>query len=232
MGAFGAKDADHYGGSGGAGFFKLENDKDVARVRILYDGVEDITGYAVHRVNTPDSQYGRDVNCLRNYNDPIDVCPFCRERIAQQAQLYIPLYNIDDDSIQLWSRGKTWFSKLSSYCSRYPHLVSHIFEIERNGKAGDKKTTYELYEVDKDDTTIEDFDIPEVIGTVILDKTAEDMEYYLENGEFPPVEEDEMPVRRGSSRENSRDREREEPVSNRRTGRRTPANRRSNSEAF
>ncbi len=219
MGAFDAKDVEHYGGSGGAGFFKLNDHGDVARVRILYDKVEDVQGYAVHRVKLPDSKYGRDVNCLRNYNDPEDMCPFCRQGIPQQAMLYIPLYNIDQDEIQLWSRGKTWFGKIASLCSRYPHLVSHVFEIERNGKAGDKKTTYELFEVDKDDTRIEDFKVPKVIGGAILDKTADDMEYYLENGEFPPEEdeEDEVPVRRS----------RRETSSSRPATRRTPAGRHS-----
>lgn len=236
MGRVAFDDIDRYGGQGGAGFFSLKNDKDVAQVRILYNGVEDVEGYAVHKVATPDSQYGRYVNCLRKYDEPRENCPFCREGIAQQVRLFIPLYNIDEDKMQIWDRGKKFASKITSLCSRYPDLVSHVFEIERNGKPKEQTTTYEIYEIDKDDTTLEDLDIdiPDMIGGVVLDKSVDDMEYYLEAKEFPP-EEDEEPVRRRTSRhaesDNEEDEENERPRSRRNTssnnsrsgGRRTPA---------
>lgn len=219
MARFRADEVDKYGGNGGAGYFKLSNDKDVATVRFMYNSVDDVEGYAVHQVEINGKK--RYVNCLRSYNDPIDECPFCREKKFQTAKLFIPLYNIDEDKVQIWERGKKFFAKISSICARYPNVVSHKFEIERNGKPKDTATTYEIYEVGSDDTTLED--LPEVndpIGTIILDKSADDMEFYLENGYFPPDGEDdadEMPVRRRSTR----DRE-EEP---RRSERRTPATR-------
>ena len=241
MGRVAFDDIDNYGGQGGAGFFRLKKDKEVAQVRFLYNGIEDVEAYAVHKVDTPDSKYGRYVNCLRSYDEPKDNCPFCREGVPQQVRLFIPLYNIDEDKIQIWDRGKTFAHKMTSLCSRYPNLVSHVFEIERNGKEIDKKTTYETYEVDKDDTTLEDLDvqIQDILGGAVLDKTAEDMEYYLEAKEFPPDEdEDEEPVRRRPSRRRDSDEDDydedevdEEPKSRRshadRGGRRTPANTRS-----
>lgn len=222
MGSFGVEDVDHYGGSGGAGFFKLENHGDKAQVRFLYSDIKDVQGYAVHRVKVSGSKWGKDVNCLRNYNDPVDVCPFCREKYAQEAKLYIPLYNLDEDKYQIWSRGKKWFQKISSLCSRYPNLVSHIFEIERNGKANDQQTTYEVYEIEQDDTTLEDFDnIPDPLKGAVLNKTAEDMEYYIQEGEFPPEEDEEEveehPRRRTTSNNsNTGRRERRTPSTNRR----------------
>lgn len=213
MGRVAFDDIERYGGQGGAGFFSLKNDKDVAQVRILYNGVEDIEGYAVHKVDVRGSQYGRYVNCLRKYDEPRENCPFCRENIAQQVRLFIPLYNIDEDKMQIWDRGKKFASKITSLCSRYPNLVSHVFEIERNGKPKDQQTSYEIYEVDKDDTTLEDLDIdiPDMLGGVVLDKSADDMEYYLEEGEFPPDEdEEELPVRRRGSRRDESDTDGEE----------------------
>ena len=63
---------------------------------------------------------------------------------------------------------------------------------------------------------MEDFEIPEVLGTIVLDKSAEEMEYFLDYGEFPS-EENEAPARRRTS-------ERTERGSATRTeGRRTPA---------
>lgn len=216
MARFHADDADRYGGQGGAGYFSLKNDKDVARVRFMYNGIDDVEGYAVHQVEIDGKK--RWVNCLREYNQPVDTCPFCRERMFTSAKLFIPLYNIDEDKVQVWERGKKFISKISSICARYPDVVSHVFEIERNGKKGETTTTYEIYEVDKDDTTMED--LPEVsdpLGTLILDKSADDMEFYLENEYFPP-DGDDMPVRRRTSRQDE-----EESEEDRRGSRRTPA---------
>lgn len=217
MARFRHDEVEHYGGNGGAGYFSLKNDKDVARVRFLYNSIDDVEGYAVHQVEVNGKK--RWVNCLREYNQPVDDCPFCREKRFTQAKLFIPLYNIDEDKVQIWERGKKFFSKISSICARYPNVVSHIFEIERNGKPRETTTTYEIYEVDKDNTTLED--LPEAsdpLGTLILDKSFDDMEYYLESGEFPPTDDsDEMPVRR---------RTRNDDAEETRTTRRTPANRR------
>ena len=50
MARFRHDEADRYGGQGGAGYFRLVNDKDVATVRFMYNGIDDVTGYAVHEV--------------------------------------------------------------------------------------------------------------------------------------------------------------------------------------
>lgn len=220
MARFNTETADKYGGQGGAGYFSLKNDKDVARVRFMYNGIDDVEGYAVHQVEIDGKK--RYVNCLREYNEPKDKCPFCRESMFTTAKLFVPLYNVDEDKVQVWERGKKFVAKISSICARYPNVVSHVFEIERNGKKGEQTTTYEIYEVDKDNTTLED--LPEAsdpLGTIVLDKSADDMDFFLDNGYFPP-DGDEVPVRRRSSRS-------EESSGEIRSTRRTPANRR---EAF
>jgi hypothetical protein len=85
-------------------------------------------------------------------------------------------------------------------------MVSHIVEIERNGKENDTKTTYELYDIDRDETTLEDLpEVPEILGGIVMDKSAHDMYYYLESGddhEFPPEGED-VGVRRRRSKEDN-----------------------------
>ena len=91
----------------------------------------------------------RYVNCLREWGDPVDVCPFCKAGRYVQVKYFVPLYTISVktnnsnpavsapivtpvDALQTWERGKKFSSKLTSICSRYPNTVSHIFEIERN----------------------------------------------------------------------------------------------------
>lgn len=199
-----ASEMDNYGGQGGAGFFSLKNDKDVAQVRFLYNAPEDVEGYAVHEVEVDGKK--RWVNCLRAYNEPLDKCPLCRERYLQQVRLFIPLYDVNDGRVKIWERGKKFYSTLSGIFARVKgNIVGTVFEIERNGKPGDTQTTYGIYAGERDNTRIEDLvddpKVVEVLGGILLDKTAEDMEYYLEEKQFPPDDDNEMPVRRRGNRE-------------------------------
>ena len=42
MARFKAGEEEHYGGQGGTGFFSIANDKEVKRVRFMYNNVDDI----------------------------------------------------------------------------------------------------------------------------------------------------------------------------------------------
>lgn len=211
MGRVRYDEIDKYGGQGGAGFFSLKDDGDTARVRFMYNGIDSVEAYAVHQVEGDDGRK-RYVNCLREYREPLDACPFCRERKPTQVKLFVPIYNVDEDKVQLWERGKKFVQKMTSLCGRYSNsetpLCAHEFDIERKGKKGDTSTTYEIYEVDKDNTTLDDLpDVPNPIGGIILDKSADDMDFYLESGYFPPDgdEADDAPVRRRDSRDRGDD---------------------------
>ena len=195
MAQFNVSAADNYGGQGGGGFFSLKNDKDVAKVRFLYGGIEDVQGYSVHEVELNGKK--RYVNCLRDYGDPVDACPFCREGRFNQVKYFVPIYNMDTDTLQTWERGKKFGAKLTSMCSRYPNTVAHTFEIERQGRAGDTQTTYEIYETgETENVSMDDFEVPNPLGTIILDKTADEMETYLQTGDF---EQGGAPVRRDNA---------------------------------
>lgn len=204
MGRIGLNDLEHYGSNGGGSFFSLKNDKDVAKVRIMLDKADDMENYmfACHEVEINERR--RYVNCLRSYNEPVENCPFCAERMKVIPKIYVPLYNIDSDEVQIWERGKKFMATLSSFMSRYskPSIVAHTLEIERNGKAGDMGTTYQLYETDEDDTKLEDLpEVPEILGGIVMDKSADDMNYFLDEGEFPPEDAEEAPVRRRGMRD-------------------------------
>ena len=87
--------------------------------------------------------------------------------------------------MQTWERGKKFGSKLTSVCSRYPEVISHTFEIERNGRAGDQQTSYEVYETGvSEGVSVEDFEVSNPLGTIILDKSADEMETFLNTGDF------------------------------------------------
>lgn len=206
MAQFNAHEVDNYGGNGGGSFFGLRDDKDTAVVRFCYNTLEDIKGYSVHEAEVDGKK--RYINCLRNYNDPVDACPLCAARYKLSARLFVQLYDVEADEIKVWDRGKNFFTKLSSLCARYNPLVSTEFEIERNGKRGDTKTTYETFALETDDTTLEDLpEVPELLGTLILDKTAEELEYFLDNGAFEDSNDDkEEATPRRAARNPERDR--------------------------
>lgn len=218
MGRFNASEIDNYGNSNNASYFGLKNDGDIARVRFMYDGLEDVAAYAVHEVEVDGKR--RYVNCLRDYNDHMDKCPLCASHNFQRVKFYIPVYDLDTGTVKIWERGKRFYGKIAGLCARYPHLVSQQFEIERHGKPGDTSTTYEIFPVGQPDgTTLEDLpEIPNVLGTIILDKNADELASYVSTGTFGAgTSYDEIPTRRESARQ---------PIE----GRRTPERRRG--EAF
>jgi len=213
MARFTESNAENYGTNGRSSFFQLKNDKDTARVRFMYNDMQDVFGYAVHEVEVDGKR--RYVNCIREYTDPKNVCPLCAANKTQIAKVFVPLYDVDEKEVKIWERGKKYLGTLSSICSRYSSadtpLCSHVFEIERNGKPRDTTTTYKEYEIKKDDTTLEDLpEVPDVLGTIILDKSAEEMAYYVEKGRFPEVgekaTEEEFPRRTPSRRDGGVDR--------------------------
>lgn len=234
MARFNASKMDNYvpqsDGNNKTGFFYLKDDGDTARVRLMYDSAEDIEGFSLHQVRVGDKD--RFVNCIREYNEPVDNCPFCKARMKTYAKMYIPLYNEDSNQIQFWERGRTFYSQISGLVSRYKNIVQRTFDIERNGAKGDTGTKYSFYPVGEPDGTIvqdilDDLDLdtmPSPLGTIILDKSAEDMIYYLDNGEFPSKDE---PVRRRSKRPESEQEDNvpfdEDEPQQRTRGRRTPA---------
>lgn len=233
MARFSFDDVEHYQSKGSsAGFFKLVKDKDIATVRLLYNNADDIEGFSCHKVKIGDKD--RWVNCLRTYRDPIDNCPLCKSGNKPQAKLFIPLYNEDAKQVQIWDRGSKFFSKVTGVCSRYSKspIVSQLFEVERNGKPQDTSTDYNFYRTDDeaDDKTLDDFEMPKILGGIVIDATADDMEYFLDNGEFPSS--DNSTPRRSSRRERDDEDEEEERPSRRSDGRRTPARSRRNEDEF
>lgn len=186
MAKFNVQNADHYGGQGGAGYFSLKNDRQSAKVAFLLNGIEDVTGYSVHQVEINGKK--RYVNCLHEYGQPKDDCPFCAAGKFTMAKYFIPLYNFNEGKVQSWERGKKFGDEIASICAHNPNTVTHGFEIERLGKPGDTQTQYKIYEsreYDDANRTVDQFDVKDPLGSIILDKTADEMEYFLQAGTFP-----------------------------------------------
>lgn len=203
-----------YASSGSNDFFSLQDDGDIARVRMLYDQPDgsDLDYFLLHEVEIDDKK--RYVNCLAVDEEgdlhPED-CPLCNSGFKRIEKLFIQLYDEDDGVVKTWDRGKSFVPKLLTYVNRYGSLVEQPIEIERQGKRGNKKTTYDLFPLEKDNAVLEDYpEKQELLGSLILDLSEEQMEEVID-GTFSLDDNSSKPKRRGrqqSRRASSRDEER------------------------
>ena len=221
MSRFSYEDADNYGAQKN-NYFTLKDDGDTAKIRFLYNNMDDIEGVAVHEIEVNGKRM--DVECLRSYNEPVEKCPLCADGRKVNAKLFIPIYDEDSKESKIWTRGRTFFQKLSSLCSHFNPLVSTIFEVERIGKKGDTSTTYETYNTKSDNAKVEDFPEINPEGIAFQVKTAEELNYYLDTGMFP---EEEQPQSNNRGNYNVARGTRQAGV-NRRATRETPVRRRPN----
>ena len=178
-------EADNYNtGSFSNEWFKLPNHKDVATVQFMMSNKEELEVYACHRVSVNGKE--RYVDCLRDLEDSVDVCPFCASGIPVKVVRFLIMYQHEDQKIKIWERGKAFCDRVLNLCERYGDFTNEVFEIERNGKAGSKDTRYEIFPTSGlTPTNIDDLEYPELLGGIIMDKSAEDMEFYIRNDKFP-----------------------------------------------
>ena len=184
-------------------FFSLKNNGDVAQVRFCHNEMSDVELVTLHAVKGDDG-ITRKVACLRDYNDPIDKCPFCKyvadgrkERYitATQAKFFLSLVEYQKDTLgnvsytkKLWERGPQFKKELDGLMRRYNPLCKQVFEIERQGEPGDTSTKYGLYPIpgglEDFPLTKADLENTSVVGTAVANRTAEDINYFIENGTF------------------------------------------------
>ncbi len=168
-------------------FFSLENDGDVKKVRFLYqepDG-SDMDYYLVHEVEIDGKK--RYVACKAvddNGELHPEDCPLCQAGYRRVEKLFLQLYVEDEDKVKTWDRGRNFVPKIMTYINRYGSLVAQPIEIERRGEKGSTSTTYELFPLDKDNKTVEDFpEKQELLGSFILDLTEDEL-YQVIDGTY------------------------------------------------
>lgn len=228
-GRISVKDSGKFGTSSNE-FFFLSDDGDTATVRFLYEEPDgsDLDYYLVHQVEIDGKK--RYVACLGVNDDGRlnpDNCPLCKAGYYRLEKLFLQVYDETSDTVKTWDRGKTFVGKIMSFINRYKSLVAQPIEIERRGKKGDSKTSYELFPLQVDDKGLADFPAKqELLGSFILDISEADMEsildgtYQVGGGADKPT--DTPPVRRRSNRKESP--AEEKPASSRTRRRRTSSN--------
>lgn len=185
MAKFGLNRAEQFGGQGGGGFLSFKH-RDIARIRFLYNRASDVEGYSVHNVKLNGKT--RYVDCLCGEDGDKSKCPLCKAGLWTEVRFFVPVYDEDTEQVLTWDRGKTFGNRLERLFKRYgteQPLSATCFKVSReiNSEGFPYYTIEPEY---SDGATVEEF--PEygqsVYGSLVLLKTAEEMESYLKYGDF------------------------------------------------
>ena len=189
------------------GFFTLKGDNSEAIVRFAVDKLEDLEILTVHPITVGESRFpgNRRVNCLRSPRDPISMCPLCAkgEKINQKVFLKMLQYTSDSNGNVIanpvvWERpASAYANKLKSLLDTFGPLSNLLFKITRHGTGLD--TTYDIIgplpaQMYPDNVytlnEFEKFENYSVVGGIVMDKNADELNYFITYGEFPaPVQE-------------------------------------------
>lgn len=177
--------------------FALKNDGDEALVRFMHDDVSSFDIVTTHNI-TINGKF-RSVNCLRNPRDPMENCPLCATGANTQNVMFIHLieYQTDDRGTiipvpKVWARGLSYATRIKSLINEYGPLSQCLFKIHRNGAAGSRDTSYDILFAPDRIYPSNIYPIPEGVfddysatGTIVLDKSFEDLTTFVNTGRMP-----------------------------------------------
>lgn len=199
------------------GYFKLKPGEK-AVVRFNYGSASELEIVTIHEVKVKDRL--RTIVCLRSANEPLDNCPFCAGGLPLKARVFVKLLHYvqnADGSItavpEVANFPKKYADILMARFNEYGDLRDSLFTITRIGAGVD--TTYDISyanpvkysEANGYVKDFKDFETLDLAHHSYSEKTKEEMEEYLQSGDFPmrkktetttvtsPVpEEDDIPV--------------------------------------
>lgn len=178
------------------GYFKLKPGEK-AVVRFAYGSATELEITTVHEVKVKDKF--RTIVCLRTAKEPLDACPLCANGTPLKARAYVKLlhYILDETgkvtqvSPEVANFPKRYADVLMSRYNEYGDLRDSLFTITRIGTGMD--TSYDIQYANpvkyseangfvKDFSAFEDFDLAH---HSYAERSKEDIEEFLQSGEFP-----------------------------------------------
>ena len=182
------------------GYFKLSDDGDEALVRFNYDSPNELTMAHVHDEPVGNSKHRR-VLCLReNARDDMEKCPFCARGDKYYSKVYLKLIEYVKDETgkivpqaKVWERPAGFADTVAEYINNYGGLKDVVFKVKRKGIRGSMETTYILTPMPStmyNESTgyakdFHEFDNFSLFPHSFLSKTKEEIEEYIQTGEFP-----------------------------------------------
>ena len=180
-------------------FFQLKNDGDEALVRFAHSTVESFELLTTHDISL--NGKFRKVNCIRNPQEPLENCPLCAkgQKISQRIFIHLIQYVQDETGKiialpKIWDRPITYAYKLKSLIDEYGPLTESVFKIKRRGAAGSRETSYDIlfcnpamYDNSMYVKDFKAFETYKALGSIVLDKTFNDLLTFATTGNFPEI---------------------------------------------
>ena len=192
------------------GYFRLQNDGDIAIARINIASTDELAFAAVHTINT-NGKWTK-VSCHNPLNMNGASCALCSAYAANpkgaisraSKKVYVPMMVSYRDpnaatgytapAPVVWERPAGFSRELANKLMIAGDLRNTLVLITRNGKAGDMQTTYSMdilpdaHPVFKPDMIPMDFSAFNNFNIArhsYWEKTAEEIQAYLATGQFP-----------------------------------------------
>lgn len=185
------------------GFFNLKNGEE-AIVRFAINSVEDFELYTVHPITVGQASYpNRRVSCLRSNpkTDTVNMCPLCARGEKVQQRMYIKMIQYVNDNGRIIPKAVVWdrpaysyAPQLKSYLDSYGPLSNIVCKIARQGEGLDTKYTImpnlnpQMYNEQTYPKNFDDFADFNVLGSMVMDKTFDEVNQFIMTGSFPQRE--------------------------------------------
>ena len=195
------------------GFFKLK-DGEEALVRINVTKLDDLKFATVHKPVFGKKFEGlgtgfTPVSCLNEVSSYSDACPFCKaaaeghEVIGKASKVvYVQMLVAYKDATTgqfsaavpvVWERPAGFSRELAEKLRDYGSLAEHVFKVSRLGAGKDTKYSLNYIPLyDKPETITTDFGAFnnfDITKHSLWIKSAEDLQYFIDNGAFKQTEE-------------------------------------------
>lgn len=182
------------------GFFNI-NDGQEAIVRFAINSVDDFEIYTVHPITMGQSSYpNRRISCLRTNpkTDPINYCPLCAKGEKVQQRMYIKMIQYVNENGQIVPKAVVWdrpaysyAPQIKSYLDNYGPLTNIVCKIVRHGSGLETKYDIipnlnpQMFNEQLYPKAFSDFENFNILGSMIMDKSFDDINQFIMTGQFP-----------------------------------------------
>jgi hypothetical protein len=154
---------------------KEDKEIKVARILLGKELVHNVDWFIVHEAQINGRK--RYIVCPEDSS-----CPWCRSGGKPFIKLFLAMQDPDTEEVGIWERGQKFIPQLQSLLKSKKELCERLYEVERHGQPGDKRTTYKLLPLRVDNVRYSEVEPlrPEVVSdshkTWVMNVEAEVME--------------------------------------------------------
>ena len=123
-------------------YFTVKNGEE-ARVRFLFDKIDEMHFFWVHKFNDPYAT----IVCANQSDEDHNDCKWCNEGVKREAKVILPLYNEDKKQVEYWERTVLYAQNsiipvIKEVADLNQPIASQVYKIKRSGEG--MQTTYNI----------------------------------------------------------------------------------------